>query len=129
MNKGVDLTTTMNQICVINPDNHHLSISLSHLPKLKTNEEISYCTNYMLCTIQDLLVLNERIDIDLYITEDIKMEMFQTIKMFFDLFKRELPNKLNKCRIHTKAKYKGLAHMFLTFADRETKSRMEILSI
>ena len=128
MNNLVEITTTMNQICVINAENQ-LSISLCHLPKLKTNEEIAYCTNYLLCKIQDLLVVVDKIDIDLHITEDIKMEMFKTIKMFFDLFKRELPNKLNKCRIYTKAKYKGLAYMFLTFADRETKSRMDILSI
>ncbi len=128
MNNLVNITTTMNQICVTNTENQ-LSISLSHLPKLQTNEEITFCMNYILCKIQDLLVVVERIDIDLHITEDIKLEMFPTIKLFFDLFKRELPNKLNKCRIYTKAKYKGLAHMFLTFADRETKSRMEILSI
>lgn len=128
MNALVDITTIMSQICVINTENH-LSISLSQLPPLKTKEETSYCMQYILCKIQELLVVVERIDIDLYITEDIKMEMFKTIKLFFDLFKRELPNKLNKCRVYTKAKYKGLAHMFLTFADRETKARMEIVSL
>lgn len=127
-NNLLDITTAMNQICVTNPENQ-LSISLCHLPKLKTTEEIAYCTNYLLCKIQDLLMVVDQMDIHLYITEDIKMEMFKTIKLFFDLFKRELPNKLNKCRIYTKAKYKGLAHLFLTFADRDTKSRMEILSI
>jgi hypothetical protein len=127
MNHPLDITTTMNQICVINEENQ-LVISLCHLPKLRTNEEIAYCTNYLLFKIQELLMIVEKIDINLHITEDIQMAMFSTIKMFFDLFKRELPNKLNRCRIYTKAKYKGLAHMFLTFADRETKSRMEILS-
>jgi hypothetical protein len=127
MNNLLDITTAMNQICIINEDNQ-LSIHLCYLPKLKTNEEITYCTNYLLCKIQELLMIVEKIDINLYINEDIQVAMFQTIKMFFDLFKRELPNKLNKCRIFTKAKYKGLAHMLLTFADRDTKSRMEILS-
>jgi hypothetical protein len=117
----------MNEICVINEENQ-LEISLCHLPKLKTNEEIAYCTNYLLCKIHELLMVVEKIDVNLHITEDIQMSMFSTIKLFFDLFKRELPNKLNKCRIYTKAKYKGMAHMLLTFADRETKSRMEILS-
>lgn len=128
MNALVDITNIMNQICVINTENQ-LSISLSQLPPLKTKEETAYCMQYILCKIQELLAVVERIDIDLYITEDIKIEMFKTIKLFFELFKRELPNKLNKCRVYTKAKYKGLAHMFLTFADKETKSRMEIVSL
>lgn len=123
----MEITNTMNEICVINEENQ-LEISLCHLPKLKTNEEIAYCTNYLLCKIHELLMVVEKIDVNLHITEDIQMSMFSTIKLFFDLFKRELPNKLNKCRIYTKAKYKGMAHMLLTFADRETKSRMEILS-
>ncbi len=127
MNNLIDLTTTMHQVCAINTENQ-LSIDLSHLPTLKTNEEIAFCMNYVLCKIQDVLMVVDRIDLNLHITEDIQMSMFSTIKMFFDLFKRELPNKLNKCRIYTKAKYKGLAHMLLTFADRDTKARMDILS-
>lgn len=124
----VDMTTTMNQLCAINTENQ-LSIHLSRLPKLKTPEEIAFCMNYVLCKINELLVVVDKIEIDLYITEDIHMEMFPTIKLFFNLFKRELPNKLHKCRIYTKAKYKGFAHLFLTFADQETKARMEIVGI
>lgn len=123
-----DLTTTMAAICSINTENH-LEIRLCHLPKLKHPDEIAFCKNYLLCQINELLMVVEKIDIDLYVTDDIQMDIFPTIKMFFNLFKRELPNKLNKCRLYTKAKYKGFAHLFLTFADRETKARMEIVGI
>ena len=106
-----------------------LSIDLCSIPPIKTNEDTQYCVQYVLFQIQQLLIEKEKIDIILHITNDIKMEMFKTIKLFFGLFKKELPNKLNKCRIYTKAKYKGLAGMLLTFADRETKERMEILNL
>ena len=106
-----------------------LSIDLCSIPPIKTNEDTQYCIQYVLFLIQQLLMEQEKIDIILHITNDIKLEMFKTIKLFFGLFKKELPNKLNKCRIYTKAKYKGLAGMLLTFADRETKERMEILNL
>jgi hypothetical protein len=123
-----DITNKMEANCTINEDNH-LCINLCGIPVLKTSDSISCCVQYITYKIQQLLMFNEQIDINLYITDDIKMEMFKTIKIFFDLFKKELPNKLNKCKVYTKSKYKGLASMLLTFADRETKSRMEILNL
>lgn len=124
----MELITAMNQLCTITPD-HRLSIELTYLPPLRSHEEIAYCMNYVMCKIQELLVMKEKIDIDLYLTEELGMERIPTIKRFFDLFKRELPNKLNQFRLYTKSKYKGFAHLFLTFADRETKARMEIIGL
>jgi hypothetical protein len=123
-----DITNKMEANCTINEDNN-LCINLCGIPVLKTSDAISCCMQYITYKIQQVLMFNDTIDINLYITEDIKMEMFKTIKIFFDLFKKELPNKLNKCKIYAKAKYKGIASMLLTFADRETKSRMEILNL
>jgi hypothetical protein len=123
-----DITNIMEQNCIIN-ENDQLCIYLCGIPILKNPDAISCCVQYITYQIQQLLMVNEKIDINLYITEDIKIEMFKTIKIFFELFKKELPNKLNKCNVYTKAKYKGLASMLLNFADRETKSRMEILNL
>ena len=123
-----EITNKMEMNCTVN-EYDHLCINLCGIPVLKTPDTISCCVQFITYKIQHLLMLKEQIDINLYIAEDIKIEMFKTIKIFFDIFKRELPNKLNKCKIYTKPKYKGLASMVLTFADRETKSRMEILDL
>lgn len=123
-----EITNKMEQHCTVNSDNQ-LCIDLCNIPVLKNAEEVACGVQYITYKIHQLLMDQEKIDINLYINSDIKMEMFKTIKIFFDLFKEELPNKLNHCKIYTKAKYKGLATMFLTFADRETKSRMEILNL
>jgi hypothetical protein len=123
-----NITNAMEQNCIIN-ENNQLCIYFSGIPALKTQDTIACCIQHITYKIQHLLMLNDMIDIHLYITEDVKIEMFKTVKIFFDLFKKELPNKLNKLNIYTKAKYKGVASMLLTFADRETKSRMEIHNI
>lgn len=128
MTTATTITEQLGNSILINSD-RALSIDLCAIPPIKTNEDTQYCIQYVLFQIQQLLIEKEKIDISLYITNDIKMEMFKTIKLFFGLFKKELPNKLNKCSIYTKAKYKGLAVMLLTFADRETKERMEILNL
>jgi hypothetical protein len=126
-NNLANVTNKMEQSCTINEDNQ-LCINISDIPAIKTSEETACCIQFILYKIQLLLSSNERIDINLYLTKDIKMETFKTVPLFFEIFKKELPNKLNKCRIYTKAKYKGFASMLLSFADKETKSRMEILS-
>lgn len=123
-----NITNKMEPACTVN-ENNELCIVISDMPVLKTQEETACCVQFVLYKLQYILSVKERVDINLYMSTDIKMEMFKTIHLFFDIFKRELPNKLNKCRIYTKAKYKGMASLLLTFADRDTKSRMEIISI
>lgn len=123
-----DITNKMEQYCTVN-DNNQLCIDLCGIPVLKTAESVTCCVQYITYKIQQLLMDVDKMDINLYLRSDIKMEMFKTVKIFFDLFKKELPNKLNTCKIYTKAKYMGIATMLLTFADRETKSRMEILNL
>jgi hypothetical protein len=122
-----NITNKMEQVCTTN-DNKEICITLCEMPLLKTKEETTCCIQFIMYKLQEVLSIKDRVDINIYITKDIKMEMFKTIHLFFDIFKRELPNKLNKCKIYTKAKYKGMASMLLTFADKETKSRMEILN-
>jgi hypothetical protein len=123
-----NITNKMEQVCYINEE-QQLCLLICDMPNLKTPDETACCVQFILYKLQILLSANERVDINLYVTKDIKMEMFKTIHLFFDIFKRELPNKLNKCKIYTKAKYKGIASVLLTFADRDTKSRMEILPL
>lgn len=123
-----EITNKMEHTCIINEKNE-LCLHLSNMPYLKNPEGVYCCVQFITYRLQQLLMLFDRVDINIYIAEDVKMEMLKTAKIFFDIFKKELPNKLNKCIIYTKSKYKGIASVLLTFADRDTKSRMEILSI
>jgi hypothetical protein len=123
-----DITNAIEKTCIIN-ENNQLCIYFREMPAMKTNDDIACCVQYITYKLQQLLMLNDMIDINLYITSDVQIETFKTVKIFFDLFKKELPNKLNKLNIYTKSKYKGVASMLLNFADRETKSRIEIHNI